>query len=855
MTLEADLVEWAKGRPDWQKAALAAFCKNVGYTEGEIKTIADQLIVGTFPATSNLTVDDVPGGSSTGDRVLLTSLGEVAGVNALVDQQTLSFAETGLTVIYGHNASGKSGYARLLREAVTARVKGDLLGDVFSLTNVAKAAQVGYSVAGSPHTWSLGDVDSTALSSVRFYDVDCGEDYIETAAEITYRPYALTLLDGLQAHCRTLQAELDQRFRAKHDELPSLPALQPGTSAATFVAGLSKDTTDEQIKVVVELPADHESSLASKMQEEIRLRASDPNKEKARLTAIAGNLSQVRQHLEKLDKAVSREGVDDLVAQRKSAADLREAAKLASAEEFGDEPLTGVGSATWRALWEAARAYSTAEAFHEHEFPVLEGGAVCVLCQQPLTDIASERLGRFEKFVADTTSQHADQAEGRLRQRRDELALLQKAPTAVTTALAVLQSADEDSSQAVSWMTGAHEAIGGQVQWLEGALDDAPIAQDRSPVDAIKARQAEITDLAAAIDPASFNKTLSDLGAEVADMKAGSALAGAEADLRKTVEIREAKDRIDAARRQTNTQGITTKVTELTTTYVTALARDQFTRESDRLGLEKITLSPVRGRHNSTLEHVPELLGASRSARVSEVFSEGEQTTLGLAGFLTEVHFDGSKSSVILDDPVTSLDAGRRAKTARRLVELAGERQVIVFTHEITFVNELLRQGEELAMVITPRSVQRIGGKPGKVADKFPWAAQDVSQRIDSLAMNLAAIRKDQASLDEEDYTHCVRQWAGELSETSERALNLEIVNRVVDRGTNQVKPLMLKILPKFDQADHDEFQNGYSKASSWAPRHDNAPEENFQAPKVGEIERELERLKAWHAKIKAYKN
>lgn len=316
-------------------------------------------------------------------------------------------------------------------------------------------------------------------------------------------------------------------------------------------------------------------------------------------------------------------------------------------------------------------------------------------------------------------------------------------------------------------------------------------------------------------------------------MKAASALAALETDLRTTVEILKAKSQIDAARRQTNTQGITTKVTELTTTYVTALARDQFTRESDRLGLEKITLSPVRGRHNSTLEHIPELLGASGSARVSEVFSEGEQTALGLAGFLTEVHLDGSKSSVILDDPVTSLDAGRRAKTAKRLVELADERQVIVFTHEITFVNELLRQGEDLALTITPRSVQRLGGKPGKVADTFPWAAQDVPQRIDSLATKLASIRNDQSTLDEEEYTHRVRLWAGELSETWERALNLEIVNRVVDRGTNQVKPLMLKILPKFTQTDHDEFQNGYSVASSWAPRHDNAPEENFQAPSV----------------------
>lgn len=46
----------------------------------------------------------------------------------------------------------------------------------------------------------------------------------------------------------------------------------------------------------------------------------------------------------------------------------------------------------------------------------------------------------------------------------------------------------------------------------------------------------------------------------------------------------------------------------------------------------------------------------------------------------------------------------------------------------------------------------------------------------------------------------------------------------------------MLKILPKFTQADHDEFQVAYSKGSRWAARHDDAPEENYVAPTVDEL-------------------
>jgi len=315
------------------------------------------------------------------------------------------------------------------------------------------------------------------------------------------------------------------------------------------------------------------------------------------------------------------------------------------------------------------------------------------------------------------------------------------------------------------------------------------------------------------------------------------------------------KDKIEAAKGQTQTTRITHKATELTTNYVTAIARTQFACEVERLNLQRITLNPVGGRHTSTLEHKPELQDATVLVDVTAVLSEGEQTVLGLAGFLTEVQLDDSKSTVVFDDPVSSLDAGRRSKVATRLVKLAAERQVIVFTHEITLVNELLRKAKDQSQKVASRSVQRSGEKPGKVSDNFPWAAQDIHERLRNLAVGLARIKQERPDMDDEEYTNQVRAWAGNLSETWERAVNLDIVNQLVDRGTNQVKPLMLKILPKFNQADHDEFQNGYAQVSSWAPRHDNSPEENFHPPSVDELEVELDRLGTWHSRVKAYKN
>lgn len=855
MTLAEDLVAWGASQPSWKKAALARFCRNEVYTDEEVSELVEQLIAGTVTTASNIEVDDIPGASSSGEQVVLNSVYDISGINALLPGQILKFSEVGLTVIYGNNASGKSGYARLLREAVTARVKGDVLGDVFSSNDVGRLAKVEFTVGDCVRVWELGEDQAQELTSVRFYDKDCGEDYISKASEITYRPFALTLLDRLQVLCRRLQSDLDRRLEISEQSFPDLPTLEVGTTSAVFIDGLSKNTTVQEIKDAVQLASDHTEVLAAKIQEEARLRATDPNKEKSRLKELSNSWSSVKDHVDKLYEGTSKDAIAAIYSVKSSAENLRRAAQIASSAQFTEEPLDGVGSETWRALWNAAREFSESKAYHDHEFPVVEDGAVCVLCQQPLSSDAADRLSRFERFVSDTTSRDAETAENELAQLRSRLVLLQTVPSSVTEALTKLQASNEDAEPISGWIADATRVAEKTIQWIDGVETGLPNGTSTTPSSAIEIKRVKLAADSEAIDAESFDTLLGSLRSEISELRARSELATVEKNLEQAVSNLKERAKIETAKRQTITTGITQKATDLTTTYVTALARDQFTRETERLDLQRITLNPVRGRNTSTLEHQPELLGANVRVRVSDVFSEGEQTALGLAGFLTEVHLDESKSAVVFDDPVSSLDAGRRSKVAKRLMDLAAERQVIVFTHEITFVNELLRQAEDYSQVVTPRSIQRSGDRPGKVSDKFPWQAQDIPQRMHELEVDLARMKNERAGMDEDEYTKQVRSWAGNLSETWERALNLEIVNQVVDRGTNQVKPLKLKILPKFDQIDHDVFQNGYTKVSSWAPRHDNAPEENFQAPGLDELGSELERLRTWHRRVKAYKN
>jgi len=388
---------------------------------------------------------------------------------------------------------------------------------------------------------------------------------------------------------------------------------------------------------------------------------------------------------------------------------------------------------------------------------------------------------------------------------------------------------------------------------LDGDREAALPLLDPPVHTALVARAAELQVHAASIDAAEFQASLEGLTAEKDDLETRMMLSKHRGEIKTEITRLADKRALDAAKRLTDTSTITRKSTELTEAYVTALVRDRFTRESDRLKLERIELKKTGG-HKGRLRHKPSLLGAKTPQPVDEVLSEGEQTALGLAGFFTEAHFDESKSVLVLDDPVTSLDHMRRAHVARRLAQFAADRQVIVFTHDIAFVGNLRQAADEEQVLFTERGVQRRGDRaPGLCADQHPWKAKDVPQRLDELGRDLARIKRERASWDQDAYEKESADWAGKLSETWERLINLEIVNTVVDPATQQVRPIMFKVLARITEEDNRIFQQSYGRISGWARRHDKSPLSNYVAPDPGELELELNLVKAWFSRVKKY--
>jgi hypothetical protein len=66
----------------------------------------------------------LPASPGAAGSVRLKEIRNVVGVNNLAPGQILTFDPTGLTIVYGKNGTGKSGYARILKRACRSRNPG-----------------------------------------------------------------------------------------------------------------------------------------------------------------------------------------------------------------------------------------------------------------------------------------------------------------------------------------------------------------------------------------------------------------------------------------------------------------------------------------------------------------------------------------------------------------------------------------------------------------------------------------------------------------------------------------------------------------------------------------------------------
>src|SRR5579862_6961631 len=396
----ADILEWSTGRPAWQRDALRRLFTAGVIGPADIDDLAQLCKAGrglASPRTSDVLTKDhlrTYGGATA--AVSLVSVTHHMGVNALASEQTVSFGPT-LTVVYGQNAAGKSGYTRILKRACRSRSTEGILGDVISGTKPLKAqATIRYQdgPTAATHKWHPDLLSPAPLTAVSVFDADSASVYLRDKTDVAFRPFGLDVFDKLSKACGEVRLKLEVE-RSKLLSTPSgLPTLPEGTQGRTLIDGLTSLTNIDNVRRLATLSDQETARLEQLRTDERDARATDPKQRARELLIKAQRLESLGKHLSEIELALGSQALKDLGnaalelrTDRKSLEALRESTLTA-------DLLAGTGDATWKEMWEAAREFSKL-AYPDRSFPAITDGSRCPFCQQVVGKDAASRLAHL----------------------------------------------------------------------------------------------------------------------------------------------------------------------------------------------------------------------------------------------------------------------------------------------------------------------------------------------------------------------------------------------------------------------------------------------------------------------------
>ena len=130
--------------------------------------------------------------------LLLTSLHNLKGVNALVENQRIDFCPQ-ITIIYGVNGSGKTGYTRLLKKAFHSRSTEDILPNIHVSSGHSNvSAEINFTSGSKPYSLTYPEhKQQNEFRQFSIFDNKCVNVHLTNKNQFEFRPAGLDFFANL----------------------------------------------------------------------------------------------------------------------------------------------------------------------------------------------------------------------------------------------------------------------------------------------------------------------------------------------------------------------------------------------------------------------------------------------------------------------------------------------------------------------------------------------------------------------------------------------------------------------------------------------------------------------------------
>ncbi len=752
------------------------------------------------------------------NAVNLKSISKVSNVSALTPDALLEFATIGLTAVYGDNGSGKSSYARILKNACLTR--GDtpkILSNIYGDVRGEPAAEITIVIGQEQHdiAWKLSTVAIENLKSIRIFDNTSATHYISSEDTIEYKPAGMKLLSQLMLACEFVRTSCDNE-KKPHTTASPLPTFRPDGKVLSFVSSLSNKTKEDVDALCIS--KEIEDSIQVHHTELIRLKTSTPEQIRKSYSDRCKGLQPLLDHLTKLKSKLDQESFDSIKNAYNDYKAKKAAAELARTQALDGHELLGICSPEWIAMWNHAKSFI--QSYNTRLlFPPIEGDP-CPTCLQPVSRGAAQKLKSFNDYLQNQTQIEATKAKETFDTLISNIKLLIFDLKPYEFALGMIREHNPEYEKAVIDLNSSLEILRGNL--INTKPDFTPININLNAIiwisgqiDSWKKKEAKVA------TNEGLAKQVAELTLLIQDLEDRKLFTSAKQSILAEIKRYKILDLYSNLFSSCQSTPITTLTNAIARSGAIGHLQDAFRNELRKFGFENLDIDTVtRGLRGKQMLRL-NLTGKKNS--IIEVASEGEQKCVALASFLAELTVDDRKSAIIFDDPINSLDHKWRRKFAERIALESLTRQVIIFTHDMSFLKMLEESSEKVNSKLNLISIAKYGDVAGFPFPEPPWDAKNTLARIGFLKNSLPDLKKLEISGDPK-YEFQAKHTYNLMRETWERLVEEWLLRKVVERFAREVKTQSLKvIIDDITVEDNDIINAAMSKCSTFMYGHDNA--------------------------------
>lgn len=727
MAIYHEILSWSSNKPLFLRDALRRIISNAVITQTDLTELVSLLKKengSTDVYLNAIPIDHthVPTTFSAGVVYpKLISIKDPINVCALHHQGHLQFPNSGLSVVYGNNGSGKSSYSRILKKLCWSRNSNvELKKNVFSPSSAQQKVDFIIEVNGTntPFQWLENSPTHSEMSSIFVYDNDCGNVYVNNENPTQYKPIGIDVLERLIPVLNDISQKLNAEIAIYNTQKSLFEQTLISTASCQWYSNIESKTRAE---IDSYIQFSHTQS-ARKQELHDLLNSQNPQQNIQNLTSLKERIKNYIQQFKKLEERFNDTSIQEIRNLRSRYESTKQAYDIATNELNGLNTIAGFGTDPWRTLWDAAKNFASSNGMTDgHNFPSSESIEKCVFCQQDLDEAAKQRLIGFSRFILNDVSTQLSVVQREIEQK-----------TSIYTNLVIAPFENfRELSQFITDFQQQYHIFSQSVNSFKSSVvlnlqNGAEININFSVISSIidNLLSSIVTQLEQNIQLLNDRNSLLN---EYNELLAREFLFNNKSTILQYYDEYKYKSWIQSCQAKLNINIVSRKIGALMEDQAVALQHQEFITHLRYFNQDlssKVLISKTRTTQGNTFQRCS-LNGVSHT--IDSVFSEGEKKIIAIANFLADCTIDNRKNSIVFDDPVTSLDMDYRDLIATKIVELSRDRQIIVLTHDLSFLRLLMDTHKTLITTVCNFvGIIKYDGISGIVTDEIPYLAKNV---------------------------------------------------------------------------------------------------------------------------------